>query len=618
MDELIIELKEKLSHYKTEEILGYVANDFLYTPFGVNSIHEKTNLDSPAKQLTYLIGLLMSTEYVDNQDYREDREFKNDDLKEYKKEIDNLYKTVQKITFKYLDYFFPKDSIENYDEEWKKRREAMLPVFLSYFNNITLCSEEQIIKRIHNWFSRFDNKLKENYNFDTKMLIEFYKFVKNKLENVFNNFQEVVKKCQDELLKLEDEFQRDMNYTRDKESSNWNFEELFRKHPNFEKTKNQFLEMAKEAQELFIIKKQDIENVFGKENAMLFEDLFVLERTNREFKYYTESNPVFEKPLCKMDDDRYFLIQPRFLLDAIYNLCYSKLEELHRENKLNFYKVRGEVVEKEVLNLFNQIFKDKAIYYTSVCETPNENEHDIIILYKENILIIEIKSSKTKEPLRNPDKGFERMKEHFNSETGIGGGFIQANHLKKYILENEEVTLYNNKVEPFKISRKDYKNIFCIVITAEQFFSLNVNTSMFIEKDDRDEYPWTCDLYNLEVLIEGFQYCNKTIDDFIDYIKQRIRYHKKFITDDELEIAEYFLTKGDFSDEIIRKSIFIGFLPTTSNLFDKIYMEKKGIPYNYNSEEQSLFFIMPSGKIGRNDKCPCGSGKKYKKCCGQY
>ena len=23
-------------------------------------------------------------------------------------------------------------------------------------------------------------------------------------------------------------------------------------------------------------------------------------------------------------------------------------------------------------------------------------------------------------------------------------------------------------------------------------------------------------------------------------------------------------------------------------------------------------------KIGRNDKCPCGSGKKYKHCCGKY
>ena len=24
-----------------------------------------------------------------------------------------------------------------------------------------------------------------------------------------------------------------------------------------------------------------------------------------------------------------------------------------------------------------------------------------------------------------------------------------------------------------------------------------------------------------------------------------------------------------------------------------------------------------SAKVGRNDPCPCGSGKKYKKCCGR-
>ena len=27
--------------------------------------------------------------------------------------------------------------------------------------------------------------------------------------------------------------------------------------------------------------------------------------------------------------------------------------------------------------------------------------------------------------------------------------------------------------------------------------------------------------------------------------------------------------------------------------------------------------IAHSNKIGRNDPCPCGSGKKYKKCCGK-
>ena len=25
----------------------------------------------------------------------------------------------------------------------------------------------------------------------------------------------------------------------------------------------------------------------------------------------------------------------------------------------------------------------------------------------------------------------------------------------------------------------------------------------------------------------------------------------------------------------------------------------------------------PTAKAGRNDPCPCGSGKKYKKCCGK-
>ena len=27
--------------------------------------------------------------------------------------------------------------------------------------------------------------------------------------------------------------------------------------------------------------------------------------------------------------------------------------------------------------------------------------------------------------------------------------------------------------------------------------------------------------------------------------------------------------------------------------------------------------IINDDKIGRNDPCPCGSGKKYKKCCGK-
>lgn len=39
-------------------------------------------------------------------------------------------------------------------------------------------------------------------------------------------------------------------------------------------------------------------------------------------------------------------------------------------------------------------------------------------------------------------------------------------------------------------------------------------------------------------------------------------------------------------------------------------------PLVYDDEEQTPY-VRAAPKIGRNDPCPCGSGKKYKKCCGK-
>ena len=32
--------------------------------------------------------------------------------------------------------------------------------------------------------------------------------------------------------------------------------------------------------------------------------------------------------------------------------------------------------------------------------------------------------------------------------------------------------------------------------------------------------------------------------------------------------------------------------------------------------QQPVAAVRAGNKVGRNDPCPCGSGKKYKKCCG--
>ncbi len=36
----------------------------------------------------------------------------------------------------------------------------------------------------------------------------------------------------------------------------------------------------------------------------------------------------------------------------------------------------------------------------------------------------------------------------------------------------------------------------------------------------------------------------------------------------------------------------------------------------YDDDDDDKPYKRESPKVGRNDPCPCGSGKKYKKCCG--
>lgn len=72
--------------------------------------------------------------------------------------------------------------------------------------------------------------------------------------------------------------------------------------------------------------------------------------------------------------------------------------------------------------------------------------------------------------------------------------------------------------------------------------------------------------------------------------------------------------------------IWIGFgsLRNSQNIFDLVYFDNEAWEYNKDLENLSNQILHNSGqalvigkKIGRNEMCPCGSGLKYKKCCGK-
>jgi len=68
---------------------------------------------------------------------------------------------------------------------------------------------------------------------------------------------------------------------------------------------------------------------------------------------------------------------------------------------------------------------------------------------------------------------------------------------------------------------------------------------------------------------------------------------------------------GLFEDLLEKlKSQFIGLL-INIKIVDKPEEEK-----NKSIDQKKKLKEFASKKIGRNDQCPCGSGKKYKHCCG--
>lgn len=90
-------------------------------------------------------------------------------------------------------------------------------------------------------------------------------------------------------------------------------------------------------------------------------------------------------------------------------------------------------------------------------------------------------------------------------------------------------------------------------------------------------------------------------------------YKKDYCTNKELfPNNENFICFVDYNS--VGKTILKnGGLP--ENIWNKLYHEIIG-----NLEiawREGRYFTRHSKKVGRNDPCPCGSGKKYKKCCGK-
>ena len=103
-----------------------------------------------------------------------------------------------------------------------------------------------------------------------------------------------------------------------------------------------------------------------------------------------------------------------------------------------------------------------------------------------------------------------------------------------------------------------------------------------------------------------------TMVGFLDGINDSLKVANPIETmTEDTEINLVFDKELLYKNMIDEKADWLYGLPQWDDIFDE--ETKKRL---YREQKQSGT-IRKEKKIGRNDPCPCGSGKKYKKCCGR-
>jgi len=149
-----------------------------------------------------------------------------------------------------------------------------------------------------------------------------------------------------------------------------------------------------------------------------------------------------------------------------------------------------------------------------------------------------------------------------------------------------------------------------------------VERYIMLEKiDDK----WKNHLYAMDYLRSGIGLRSYAqIDPKMEYKREGYRMFDELLASVKNEVAEL-IFKVQPIKEVEEELDRIWKISDTSHKELGSFETVKSAPPGQSQANEATAESRPSGKpivgssrdIGRNDQCPCGSGKKYKKCCGQ-
>lgn len=537
------EIKAIISVYTKESFFGFFA-DFIRnnTIRGFEEFSEK--IKSKLKDSLYLIALRLSTD--EGSIHFEFNE-------ETKKDLIRVADIINEI----VSYFLASNYTEKYlhkDSQVKYDLFIHETTFKNYFQNGVLNFVEQEINHIINMFSPYDEKIKEKTGLDLYSFIDFY-YLTEKVykERVYDSQSFLLDKSFYDMVTDKNGF--DLNKLS-------------------EEIKSKFLDFYERPHLPLVFTKSDFIKFIDADKLNYLLNIFSIDLKNKiDFTFYTQKNPLDLQPIIKLNDKEYLNIFQKQIPTSIYNHLFTILGD-NQKSLTQLYQRRGKIVfEEETLGIFKNFFKDKKtkIYHNYYL---NDCEQDILIIHNKIAYIIECKTSKFREPLRNTEKAYTRIKEDF--KTSIQEGYNQCFRVENEIFNNDKITIEikNEKVE---IDTNHISNVFSIVVTLERYGAIQTDLSLLLEKEnEEDYYPLSIFIDDLEIfLLSLYKKFNNPYRKFEEYLEIRQSLNGKIMSADELDICALFLKNSIEFKKLIDDDVFIIPDPLLQNIFDEMYFKKE-------------------------------------------
>lgn len=529
----IVEIINYLKKFSAYEVLAYFYSNYKF------SYGEKDNKDDRWLQSKKIMYLQMLFSCIEENGIKE--ELQKNTLEKIEKYIEELEKITlryrlvsdkeKELTSEEKDYIIHSDSFK----DWSGKRYDIFEI--QHHKDMLGCLEEEF-KLTYN-FSLKDlycgiNKLKNNFYFE--------------FENSINNLKTLIK-----TEKIEINEDNSLNI-----------------HSKLSHKKRS--QIDKHLDNVYSLKLADIQE--NTKWTTIFLDKFVIDPS--VYKKFVEDisienwnklmNNIKYKPLAKIDNKYYILLEQKFYDNfdkiAIKGIC-EKFNSKEQEIRAKFTSN----IEKVVERYFNNILGDKQSYQKNFYVYNNKIlENDILIIYDNNIFIIEVKAGNFTHELASED--FESHKESLKNL--IVKANEQQDSLEKCLLEHKKICIYdsNNKKTRNKkaeIKINDDTKIFKIIITAESFndiearidkvkiLTLSENTLVFCLDDLRvySEYFEKHPCYFIQYLLQRRKAIgNKNIDlvDELYHLGMWIEYN--FYNEYTNEQIDYFKRENDIKEEL--------------------------------------------------------------------